>query len=61
MCPDDFGDICSNMFFLIQGFDKAQMNKTMIPEIIKVRVCPLTRGTRSIYLRDKIHPVSNFI
>ena len=37
MCPDDFGDICSNMFFLIQGFDKAQMNKTMIPEIIKVR------------------------
>ena len=54
MCPDDFGDICSNMFFLIQGFDKAQMNKTMIPEIIKVRVCPLTRG-------DKIHPFPTFI
>ena len=43
MCPDDFGDICSNMFFLIQGFDKAQMNKTMIPEIIKVGVAVVVR------------------
>ena len=37
MCPDDVGDICSNFLFLMAGFDVAQMNKTLLPEIVKVR------------------------
>ena len=37
MCPEDVGNLCSNIMFLATGFDRAQMNTTLLQEIVKVR------------------------
>ena len=43
MCPNDVGNLCSNFMFLMAGFNQAQMNYTLLPEVVKVRLvrCPL--------------------
>ena len=38
MCPNDVGDLCSNVMFLAAGFDRAQMNYTLLQEVVKVRL-----------------------
>ena len=41
ICPNDVGDLCSNFMFLAAGFDRAQMNYTLLPEIVRGRVLRL--------------------
>ena len=37
MCPKDLANFCSNWLFLFGGFDRAQMNNTLLEEVMKVR------------------------
>ena len=36
MCPKDVANFCSNLLFLFGGFDRAQMNITLLEEVVKV-------------------------
>ena len=36
MCPKDVAYFCSNWLFLFGGFDRAQMNITLLEEVVKV-------------------------
>ena len=43
LCPEDVANFCSNLLFLFGGFDRAQMNNTLLQEVVKVSyVNPLT-------------------
>ena len=37
VCPKDVANLCSNPLFLFGGFDRAQMNITLLQEVVKVR------------------------
>ena len=36
LCPNDVANFCSNLLFLFGGFDRAQMNITLLGEVVKV-------------------------
>ena len=38
LCPNDVANFCSNLLFLFGGFDRAQMNTTLLQEVVKVSV-----------------------